>query len=226
MGGATSGQKVLTHGFSAKKETVWCDLCQKFFISLFTSTDYTWDNKRFATGTNSEFANWPVLHIVLVDLWDTGQLANSEFVLVTNVFLSHVFNRNREGEGGARAVLLGGGWLMCSLACFSCCTRMGTLLWVKTHMGCLLRQYPWPLATRFGVKKEVVWRVLAKNEGVWCDLSKKKVLTHRFLAKKEVMWHDLSAIFHDSAKKEGVWCNLRAKGADSWIFSEKGSCVA
>ena len=30
--------KVPTHGFLAKKETVWRDL-QKFFISLFTSTD-------------------------------------------------------------------------------------------------------------------------------------------------------------------------------------------
>ena len=30
--------KVPTRGFSAKKETVWRDL-QKFFISLFTSTD-------------------------------------------------------------------------------------------------------------------------------------------------------------------------------------------
>ena len=50
----------------------------------------TWDNKRFATRTNSEFANRPVLHIVLVDLWGTGRLANSEFVLVTNVFLSRV----------------------------------------------------------------------------------------------------------------------------------------
>ena len=30
--------KVLTHRFSAKKETVWHDL-QKFFISLFISTD-------------------------------------------------------------------------------------------------------------------------------------------------------------------------------------------
>ena len=50
----------------------------------------TWDNKRFATRTNSEFGNRLVLHIVLVDLWGTGRLANSEFVLVTNVFLSHV----------------------------------------------------------------------------------------------------------------------------------------
>ena len=47
----------------------------------------TWDNKIFATRINSEFANRPVLHIVFVDLWGTGRLANSEFVLATNVFL-------------------------------------------------------------------------------------------------------------------------------------------
>ena len=55
--GATLAGKVPTHGFSEKKEVVWCDLpaifhhsakkeggatskiCQKFFISLLTSTD-------------------------------------------------------------------------------------------------------------------------------------------------------------------------------------------
>ena len=45
---------------------------------------------QFATSTNLEFVNWPVLYIVLVDLWSTGQLANSDFVLVTNVFMSCV----------------------------------------------------------------------------------------------------------------------------------------
>ena len=28
------------------------------------------------------------------------------------------------------------------------------------------------------------------------------------------------------AKKEGVWCDLSKKGANLWIFSEKGNCVA
>ena len=32
----------------------------------------TWDNKTFATRTNSEFVNQPVLHIALIDLWDTS----------------------------------------------------------------------------------------------------------------------------------------------------------
>ena len=33
----------------------------------------------------------------------------------------------------------------------------------KKHMGFLLRQYPWPLATRLRAKKEVVWRNLKKK---------------------------------------------------------------
>ena len=56
----------------------------------FHCCSHTWDNKTFATRTNSEFVNRPVLHIVLVDLWSAGRLANSDFVLATNVFLSCV----------------------------------------------------------------------------------------------------------------------------------------
>ena len=52
----------------------------------------------------------------------------------------------------------------------------------KKHMGFLLRQYPWPLATRLRAKKEIV-----------CN---QKVPTRGFSAKKEVVWRDLSAIFH------------------------------
>ena len=51
----------------------------------------TWDNKTFAPRTNSEFVSRPVLHIVLGDLWSTSRLANSDFVLATNMFLSHVY---------------------------------------------------------------------------------------------------------------------------------------
>ena len=43
------------------------------------------------------------------------------------------------------------------------CAHVGTLLWAKTHMGCLLRQYRWPLATRFRAKKEVVWRIFGEK---------------------------------------------------------------
>ena len=48
---------------------------------------------------------------------------------------------------------------------------------VKKHMGFFLRQYPWPLATWLGAKKEIV--------------CKPKVLTHGFLVKKEGGWGDL-----------------------------------
>ena len=66
------------------------------------------------------------------------------------------------------------------------------------HVGCLLRQYPWPLAMQFGAQKK----------GVWCNLSGKKVPTCGFLV-----------------KKEGVWGDLSGKGANLWNFSEKGRCV-
>ena len=51
---------------------------------------YTWDITTFVTGTKLEFANQPVLHIILVDIWSTIWLANSDFVLTTNALLSHV----------------------------------------------------------------------------------------------------------------------------------------
>ena len=50
----------------------------------------TWDKNTFVTRTKSEFANRPVLHKSTNTIWSTGQLANSEFVLVANVLLSHV----------------------------------------------------------------------------------------------------------------------------------------
>ena len=43
------------------------------------------------------------------------------------------------------------------------CAHVGTLLWAKMHMGCLLRQYHWPLAMQFGAKKEVVWRIFGEK---------------------------------------------------------------
>ena len=58
--------------------------------AALNSVFITWDNKIFATRTNSEFVKRPVLHIVFVDLWSTGRLPNADFVLVTNVFLSRV----------------------------------------------------------------------------------------------------------------------------------------
>ena len=68
----------------------------------------------------------------------------------------------------------------------------------KKHMGCLLRQHPWPLATWFASEKG---SCVVQPQG-------EKVLTCRF-----------------SVKKEGVWRNLRTKGADSRIFSKKGNGV-
>ena len=52
----------------------------------------TRDNNTFSTRINSEFANRPVLHIVLVDLWSTDWLANSESILVLNVLLPRVLS--------------------------------------------------------------------------------------------------------------------------------------
>ena len=78
------------------------------------------------------------------------------------------------------------------------CACVGTLLWAKTHMGCLLRQHRWPLA---------MWLVSKKGSRV-ARPQREKVPTHGFSAKKEGVWHDLST-----------------KGADSRIFGEKGNGV-
>ena len=51
---------------------------------------HTWDKNTFVARTKSEFANRPVLHKSPNTIWSTGQLTNSEFVLVANVLLSHV----------------------------------------------------------------------------------------------------------------------------------------
>ena len=51
---------------------------------------YTWDKNTFVTRTNSEFASRPVPHKSTNTIWSTGWLANSEFVLVANLLLSHM----------------------------------------------------------------------------------------------------------------------------------------
>ena len=108
-------------------------------------------------------------------------------------------SHTREGEGGARAVLSGGG---CS--CFArvyarmflvLCSRFGG----KKHMGCLLREYRCPLATRFRAKKEVVWH----------DLRAKRCQLADFQRKRKV-----------------CGTTSAAKSADLRIFSEKGNGVA
>ena len=50
----------------------------------------TWDKSTFVTRTNSEFASQLVPHKSTNTIWSTGRLANSEFVLVANLLLSHV----------------------------------------------------------------------------------------------------------------------------------------
>ena len=67
------------------------------------------------------------------------------------------------------------------------------------HMGFLLRQYRWPLATR----------VVSEKGSRVARPQREKVPTRGF-----------------SAKKEGVWRDLGTKGADSRIFGEKGNGVA
>ena len=79
---------------------------------------------------------------------------------------------------------------------FAC---VGCRLRTKMHMGFLLREYHCPLAT---------WGVSEKGSHVARPQST-KVLTCGF-----------------SVKKEGVWRELSRTGADSWIFGEKGRCVA
>ena len=44
-------------------------------------------NDTFAQERKSEFVNRPVLHIVLVDLWSTGLLANSDILFVEAVYI-------------------------------------------------------------------------------------------------------------------------------------------
>ena len=53
-------------------------------------SDNTQDKNTFVTRTKSEFVNQLVLHKSTNTIWSTGQLANSEIVLVGNVLLSHV----------------------------------------------------------------------------------------------------------------------------------------
>ena len=126
---------------------------------------------------------------------------------VENCWGSVMLYRIRKGEKGARAVSSEGGsarilltWFLTFLLTFLlACFHVGCLLETKNHMGCLLRQHPWPLATRF----------VSEKGSCVVQPQREKVLTRGFLA-----------------KKEGVWCDLREKGADSWIFSEKGNGVA
>ena len=100
------------------------------------------------------------------------------------------------GAGSARVLLT---WFLAFLVAFLvACFHVGCLLETKNHMGCLLRQYRCPLATR--VVSEKGSRV-ARPQG-------EKVPTHGFSAKKETVWRDLPAIFH------------------SRNFAEKGSRVA
>ena len=56
----------------------------------YQSISNTRDKNTFVTRTNSEFASWPVPHKSTNTIWSTSRLANSEFVLVVNLLLSHV----------------------------------------------------------------------------------------------------------------------------------------
>ena len=147
------------------------------------------------------------------------------------------YYRTREGEGGAGAVSSGGGsarvlltWFLAFLVAFLlACFHVGCLLETKNHMGCLLRQYRCPLATR--VVSEKGSRV-ARPQG-------EKVPTRGFSAKKEGVWRDLSRLadFRRKRKSCGAtslpFFTTRRKrkvggttSVDSRIFGEKGSCVA
>ena len=98
----------------------------------------------------------------------------------------------------------------------------------KKHMGFLLRQYPWPLATRLRAKKEnrvqpkVPTRGFsAKKKIVWRDLS--AILTRGFSSKKETMWRALKIslfqlmryTFHSLFKQE-MQCDLSQKYMPNW----------
>ena len=51
------------------------------------------DKNTFVARTKSEFASRPVPHKSTNTIWSTGRLANSEFILVANLLLSHVLLR-------------------------------------------------------------------------------------------------------------------------------------
>ena len=85
------------------------------------------------------------------------------------------------------------------------CARVGTLLWAKTHMGCLLREYRCPLATWVVSEKG---NHVARPQGGRCRLadfwwkrkvcgmtSAEQVPTRGFSAKKETVWRDLQKFF-------------------------------
>ena len=67
---------------------------------------HTRGKKGFVPRINSEFANRPVLHKSTNTIWSTGQLTNSEFVLVPNVLLSHVSCFDGSHGYGVRAPIL------------------------------------------------------------------------------------------------------------------------
>ena len=129
-------------------------------------------------------------------------------------------SRIREGEGGAGAVSSGAGsahvLLVFMLACFSHCARMATLLWVKTHMGFLLRQYRCPLATR--VVSEKGSRV-ARPQSQKCRLAD-------FRWKRKWCGATSLPFFTTRRKRKVGGATSAAKSADSRIFGEKGICVA
>ena len=125
-------------------------------------------------------------------------------------------HRIREGEKGARAVSLGAGsarvlltWFLVFLLAF---------LLACFHVGCLLRQYCCPLATRLASEKGS--RVARPQ--------REKVPTRGFSAKKEGVWRDLStkglADFRRKRKRCGA--TSARKSADSRIFGKKGNRVA
>ena len=92
----------------------------------------------------------------------------------------------------------------------------------KKHMGFLLRQYPWPLATRLRAKKEIMCNQKCRlmdfrRKRKSCGATSLPFFTRGFSAKKEMVWRDLPAIFHHSAKKEAGWPR---------IFGRKGNRVA
>ena len=105
------------------------------------------------------------------------------------VFITSHHNRNREGEGGAGAVLSEGRWLtFCSHGC-SCLCLCGDHFMGKNAHGMPFEAIP-----------------LAPSHMV---LSEKGSHVADFWQKRKV-------------------CGMTSarKGADSWIFSKKGRCVA
>ena len=113
-------------------------------------------------------------------------------------------------------------------ACMVACVfaHVATLLWAKVHMGFLLRQYPWPLAMWFRVKKEVVWQIFGKKGRCVAQPQHKRCRLMDFQRKRKRCGTTSLPFFRTQQKRKVGGTTSSWKSTNSQIFGKKGNCVA